>query len=62
MTPRNAPLTPEGHRRLIERCSAGVSRWHARCWQAGAPSPGSGTGLERGEVAHRITVMLSLFL
>src|SRR3954454_15572994 len=27
-----------------------------------APSPGSGTGLEHGEVANRITVMLGLFL
>ena len=27
-----------------------------------APSPGSGTGLEHGEVAYRITVMLGLFL
>src|SRR4051794_41986217 len=43
-------------------CSAGVSRWPARCCQAGAPSPGSGTGLDHGEVAYRITVMLGLFL
>ena len=27
-----------------------------------APSPGSGTGLEHGEVAYRVTVMLGLFL